>query len=135
MEKALIEGNIQVADLRALWNERYKTYLEIEVPSDREGILQDVHWSHGMLGYFPTYSIGSFYAAQFYQQAKQDVANLEEKIQKGNMQPLLDWLRTNIHQHGKTYSAKEICKKVTGQPLNFSSFMQYVEMKYEALYR
>lgn len=134
IEKGLIEGNIQVEDLPEIWNARYKEYLGVEVPDNRQGVLQDVHWSHGSFGYFPTYSIGSFYAAQFYQQAVKDVPGLENSIENGDLLPMLGWLRENIHRHGKLYSAREMCKKVTGEPLNFSHFKEYAWKKFGAIY-
>lgn len=135
IEKQLIEGSIEVKDLKEIWNAAYKKYLNIEVTSDKKGVLQDVHWSHGGFGYFPTYSLGSFYAAQFFNQAKKDVPNLENEIEKGNAQPLLNWLRTNIHQFGKLYTAQEVCEKATGEKLNFNYFMQYAKAKYGEIYR
>jgi len=134
IEKALIEGSIEVKDLDSFWVEKYKEYLGIDVPSDREGILQDIHWSHGSLGYFPTYSLGSFYAAQFYAQANKDLPNLEDEIAAGNMMPMLEWLRTNVHQHGRLYTAEELCKNITGEKLNFQYFMDYAKAKYGGIY-
>lgn len=134
IEKALIEGSVEVDELPSLWNAKYKEYLDIDVPNDDMGVLQDVHWAHGGFGYFPTYSIGSFYAAQFYNKAKEDIDGLENKIAAGNMMPLLDWLRTNIHDHGKLYKADELCEKVTGDKLNFSHFMEYARTKFSELY-
>ena len=134
LEKALIEGSIEVKDLPELWNQKYKTYLGVNVPNNSHGILQDVHWSHGSFGYFPTYSIGSFYAAQFFAKAQQDIKNLDKQMEEGNMIPLLDWLRENIHIHGKLFTAEELCVKITGEKLNFNYFMEYVRKKYSGLY-
>jgi carboxypeptidase Taq len=134
VEKALMEGTLEVDDLPAYWNAKYKEYLNIDVPSDTQGVLQDIHWSHGSFGYFPTYSIGSFYAAQFYRQAVKEIDGLEMEIEQGNMQPLLDWLRAKVHDHGKLYSAEELCIKITGEPLNFKYFMDYATVKYSHLY-
>jgi len=134
IEKELILGNIEVSDLPRVWNEKYKAYLNIDVPSDSKGVLQDIHWSHGSFGYFPTYSLGSFYAAQFFHKAQEQIENLEEKVEQGNYTELLDWLRTNIHQYGRLYSASELCERVTGEKLNFTYFMQYAKAKYEKLY-
>ncbi|MEM6318247.1 MAG: carboxypeptidase M32 [Bacteroidota bacterium] len=119
IEKGLMEGTLQVKDLRDVWNDKYKAYLGVDVPDDKQGILQDIHWSHGSIGYFPTYSLGSFYAAQFFQQAEKDIPNLIQQIEAGNNQPLLDWLRTNIHQHGRLYNAETLCQKITGEKLTF----------------
>jgi carboxypeptidase Taq len=134
MEKAMMEGDINVNELPEKWNSLYKQFLQIDVPSDKEGILQDIHWSHGSMGYFPTYSLGSFYAAQFYAKASTEIIGLENEIAKGNMKPLLDWLRVNVHQHGKMYSAQELCERITGEKLNFSYFMDYASKKYKAIY-
>lgn len=134
IEKALVEKNIEVEDLPAVWNEKYKSYLGMDVPNDAEGILQDIHWSYGNFGYFPTYSLGSFYAAQFYAKAKKDLTSLETDIEAGNMKSLLEWLRKNIHQYGKVYSANELCQRVTGEKLNFQYFKEYATEKYAGLY-
>ena len=134
IEKKVIEGSIEVKDLKKEWNAAYKKYLNIDVKSDKEGVLQDVHWAHGGFGYFPTYSLGSFYAAQFFNKAKEEIKDLEKEIENGNMKPLLTWLRKNIHKHGRYYSAKKVCKKATGEKLNFKYFMEYVEEKYGKIY-
>ena len=96
--------------------------------------MQDIHWSHGSFGYFPTYSIGSFYAAQFYNQAAKEIDNLDELIKDGNLTPLLGWLREKIHQHGRLFAADELCIKITGEKLNFKYFMDYAKNKYSTLY-
>jgi carboxypeptidase Taq len=134
IEKKLIEGSIEVADLKNIWNDAYKTYLNIDVPSDKMGVLQDVHWAHGGFGYFPTYSLGSFYAAQFFMKAKIDIPAIEKEIKTGKPTKLLSWLRENVHQHGRFYSSKELCENATGEALNFDYFMQYVEEKYKEIY-
>jgi carboxypeptidase Taq len=134
IEKALMEGKLKVVDLPAYWNARYKEYLGVKVPNDAQGVLQDIHWSHGSIGYFPTYSLGSFYAAQFFATAKKEVKSLENNIENGNLLPLVEWLREKIHIHGKYYSAEELCKKVTGEKLNFNHFIKYAKEKYSTLY-
>lgn len=134
IEKALIEGKIQVKELPQFWNAKYKEYLNIEVPSDSKGVLQDIHWSHGSFGYFPTYSLGSFYAAQFFAQAEKEISGLEQQIEKGELMPLLNWLREKVHKHGKYYKADELCETITGEKLNFKYFMDYAKKKYSKLY-
>lgn len=134
IEKALIEGSVPINDLPALWNSKYKEYLGLEVPDDAKGVLQDIHWSHGSFGYFPTYSLGSFYAAQFYAQVKKEIPKLEQEIEVGDLTPLLNWLREKIHKHGKFYTAEELCISVTGEKLNFLHFMDYAKSKYGHLY-
>jgi carboxypeptidase Taq len=135
IEKGLMEGSLKVKDLEQIWNAKYKEYLGVKVPDAKQGILQDIHWSHGSIGYFPTYSLGSFYAAQFFQQAEKEIPNLITEIENGNNQPLLDWLRTNIHQHGRYYNAAELCEKITGEKLNFKYFMKYARKKFGAIYK
>jgi carboxypeptidase Taq len=134
IEKMLMEGKLKVSELPNFWNAHYKEYLGVDVPSDAKGVLQDIHWSHGSIGYFPTYSLGSFYAAQFFNQAKKDVKDLEKKIEAGELLPLLQWLREKIHKHGKFYSAEELCTNVTGEKLNFKYFMDYAKHKYSSIY-
>ncbi len=134
IEKQLMEGSISVNDLPKIWNESYKNYLGIEVPSDSMGCLQDVHWAHGSIGYFPTYSLGSFYAAQFFDAAKRDIPSLKEDMGKGKFNGLREWLRANIHQHGMIFTADELCKRVSGESLNFSHFMKYAKEKYAEIY-
>lgn len=134
IEKALIEDSIQVKDIPAIWNQKYKDYLGLDIKDDNQGCLQDIHWAHGSIGYFPTYSLGSFYAAQFFAQAQKDMPGLDEQIQQGNCLPLLDWLRENIHQYGRMYSADDLCIKITGESLNFKYFMDYAKEKYSAIY-
>lgn len=134
IEKELFEGKLKVSDLKEKWNAMYKQYLGLDIQNDAEGVLQDIHWSHGSFGYFPTYSIGSFYAAQFYDKAVQDVPGLEGEIQAKDASKLLQWLQTNIHQYGRLYNADELCKRVTGEILNFDYFMKYVETKYAGIY-
>ena len=134
IEKGLIEGSIEVADLPKVWKAKYKEYLGIKVTDDVNGVLQDIHWSHGSFGYFPTYSLGSFYAAQLYTQAEKDIPKLEKQIAAGNTQVLLDWLREKVHRHGRRYEAEELCTMITGEPLNVKYFMNYAKKKYTEVY-
>jgi carboxypeptidase Taq len=135
IEKSLIEGSVEVKDLEELWNNKIKEYLGLDVPSPKQGVLQDIHWSHGSFGYFPTYSLGSFYAAQFFQHAGMAIPGLDEQIAQKNFKPLLAWLRENIHRHGHTYSSEELCKNATGEGLNFKYFNDYLYKKYSQVYK
>ena len=135
IEKGLIEGSIEVKDLPSIWNKKYFDYLGIKVPSDAKGVLQDIHWSHGSFGYFPTYTIGSFYAAQFFHKASTEINNIDTKIGNGDFVELLDWLRNKIHKHGERYDAKVLCERITGEELNFKYFMEYVIKKYSNIYK
>jgi carboxypeptidase Taq len=134
LEKKLIAGELAVGDLKEAWNAMYHRYLGVEVPDDRRGVLQDVHWSHGSFGYFPTYSLGSFYAAQFFAAATKAISGLQAKIAAGQTAELLTWLRKNIHQFGRRYDARVLCERVTGEALDFRYFMDYVTAKYTPLY-
>lgn len=135
LEKELIGGNLAVKDIPAFWNEQYKNWLGVIVKDDRNGCLQDVHWSHGSFGYFPTYSLGSLYAAQFYRTASMEITNLEALLENGNTLVLLEWLRNKIHRHGRKYTSNELCTEVTGEPLNSAYFMEYVTGKYASIYQ
>jgi carboxypeptidase Taq len=106
----------------------------VDVPNDKKGCLQDVHWSHGSFGYFPTYSLGSFYAAQFYQTAKASLQNWEAEMENGNSSPLLNWLRQNIHSKGRFFTSEELCREVTGTGLDVSYFVTYLLDKYVSIY-
>ena len=134
IEKELISGSLSVYDLPSYWNQKYKEYMNLDVPSDEQGVLQDIHWSHGSFGYFPTYSLGSFYAAQFFAKAKEQIKDLDLQLQKGELKPLLLWLRENIHQYGKFYQASELCEKICGTKIDFEYFFNYVENKYKQIY-
>ncbi len=134
IERDLINGNIEVAELPSIWNQKYADYIGVEVPDDAQGVLQDIHWSHGSFGYFPTYTLGSLYAAQFFAQAQKEVEGLEADIASGQYQRLLTWLRKNIHAHGRRYDPADLCKKVTGETLNADYFMRYAAPKFKEVY-
>jgi carboxypeptidase Taq len=123
-----------VRDLPEAWNGRMRAYLGLTPPKDAVGVLQDIHWSLGLLGYFPTYALGNLYAAQLYRAAARAVPGLEEGFREGRFAPLLEWLRTAVHRRGRTYRAGELVRAVTGEPLNPSYLMEYLEAKYGALY-
>ena len=134
LEQAMLSGDLAVADLPGAWNEKYLSYLGIEPTSDAEGCLQDVHWGAGYIGYFPTYALGNLYAAQFYEQAKEDLGDLDAMFAQGEFAPLLGWLRTNIHVHGRRYPAKELVQRVTGKPLSHTALLSYLRNKLAPLY-
>jgi len=134
IEKALIEGSLDPKDLPAKWNDMYEKYLGVRPGDDKTGVLQDVHWSHGSFGYFPTYTLGSFYAAQFYERAKQDLKGMNEQVTNGALSMVLHWLREKVHAHGRRYNSEELCERITGQKLDPKFFMHYVEEKYKSVY-
>ncbi len=104
------------------------------MPDDSLGVLQDVHWSGGMIGYFPTYSLGNLYSAQFFAAAKRDLPALSDEMARGEFGKLLQWLREKIHVHGKFYSAQELAKNATGEKLNSKYFTEYISKKYGEIY-
>ncbi|HJW17322.1 MAG TPA: carboxypeptidase M32 [Flavisolibacter sp.] len=134
LEKKLIEGSLSTGDIPAYWNDQYKQLMDITVPDDKNGCLQDVHWSHGSFGYFPTYSLGSFYAAQFFHQAEKEIPLLRQGLENGDTSLLLKWLREKIHSKGRFYTSEELCKSVTGTGLEINSFTSYLLDKYSSIY-
>jgi len=134
IEKKLMEGNIKVSELPEFWNNHYKEYLGVEVPSDKQGVLQDVHWSGGAIGYFPTYSLGSFYAAQFHHAIQKEFSDFDSRVEKGELGFIKEWLSQNVYRYGRKFSPKEICQKISGEELKFDYFMNYANEKYSALY-
>lgn len=134
LEQALLGDDLPVADLPSAWREKYQTCLGIEPPDDSDGVLQDVHWSAALFGYFPTYSLGNLYAAQFFAQADQDLGGLDEQFARGEFEPLKTWLNTSIHQRGQCYSAAELAERVTGQPLSHKPLIDYLRNKLGPLY-
>lgn len=135
IEQGLFDGSIAVKDLPKVWNQKMKDYLDVEVPSDEKGCLQDVHWSDGSFGYFPSYTLGAMYAAQFFKYAQEQVPTLHSDIARGDFSTLQAWLKENVHSRGSLYpSADELCLKVTGEKLNPRIFLNYLEDKYSRLY-
>ncbi len=133
IENALINEKINPKDLPEVWREKMKKYLGVVPPTDREGVLQDVHWAYGSFGYFPTYCLGNLYAAQITEKMKREV-DIEGLSEKGDFDPILQWLRANIHQYGSLYWPKELVKKVTGKPLDLKYFLGYIKEKYSKVY-
>jgi carboxypeptidase Taq len=134
IEKMLFDGSITTKDIPAYWNQHYEKYLGIQVPDDKKGCLQDVHWSHGSFGYFATYSLGSLYAAQLYAAYSTQNTSLEQELALGNNTDLLQWLRQQIHGHGRYYTSEELCRNATGEVLKSNYFMNYASRKYGDIY-
>ncbi len=133
LERDLIAGQLAVADLPDAWREKYRRYLGIEPTSDATGVLQDVHWSCALVGYFPTYTLGNLYAAQLFAKASRDIGDIEETMRRGEFEALTDWLRLNIHHHGRRYTAGELMERVTGQPVSSDAFLSYLRGKFQQL--
>ncbi len=134
LEQAMLNGDLVVADLPTAWNDKMRELLGIVPPSDREGCLQDVHWSRPGFGYFPTYALGNLYAAQFYETAVAQQPAIVDEMAQGRTASLLAWLGENIHQHGKKFAPGELVQRVTGQPLSHQAFMRYATDKFGDLY-
>lgn len=134
LEQALIEDRLQVADLPTAWNEKYEHCLGITPPTDSEGVMQDIHWSAALFGYFPSYALGNLYAAQFFAKASQDLGGLDGQFRRGNFTPLREWLQVNIHRHGRRFSPAELIQRVTGEPLSHRALMEHLSGKFVELY-
>jgi carboxypeptidase Taq len=138
LEKELLDPNLsneeldkKIGQLPEKWNSKMEEYLGVKPKNDSEGVLRDVHWSEGLIGYFPSYAIGNLAAAQFMHIAKKQIPNLDAEISKGNLKPLKNWLTDKIYRHGQIYKPNEIIERVTGEPLNPKYFIEYLKNKYE----
>ncbi len=134
IEEALIKGEIKVKDLPELWNKKMKEYLGVVPKNDAEGVLQDIHWSLGCFGYFPTYMLGNLYAAQLFATAKREIPELEEEIAKGNLSVFLEWLRMKVHRFGLIYEGPELIREVTGESPTLKFWLDYIKEKYSKIY-
>jgi carboxypeptidase Taq len=131
LELLLIGGQLPLADLPAEWNARMETLLGVRPPDDVKGVLQDIHWAWGELGYFPTYALGNLYSAQLWSAAGPSV---EPEIERGNLLALRDWLRQKVHREGYRYPAEELVQRVCGRGLTDDDFIRYLTAKYSELY-
>ena len=134
IERKLIEGDLEVADLPDAWNSLFKEMFTLDVPDDANGCMQDVHWSCGLIGYFPTYSLGNLYAAQMMQKIENDIPDLYTQIENGEFNSLLTWLRKNVHSVGRKRLARELVKDITGEEPGSEPYLDYLEKKYKPLY-
>ena len=134
IERAVIGGSLEVAGIPSVWNKLYKDYLGLVVPDDRRGCLQDIHWSMGAMGYFPTYTLGNLYASQFFEAACAEMPGLLDGVARGDFTPLKAWLNSNIHAHGRRFTPSELVQRVTGKPLSPEPLMRHLEGKLRPLY-
>ncbi len=134
LEQSLLDDDLQVADLPEAWNARYREDLGIEPPSDADGVLQDVHWGSGAIGYFPTYTLGNLYASQFFEKATADLGGIETRFAAGDFAPLREWLAREIYQLGQRYSASELVERVTAAPLSHEPLIRHLRSKLGRLY-
>jgi carboxypeptidase Taq len=134
LEQELINGAIAVEDLPAAWNERVERYFGLTVPDDARGVLQDVHWAAGLFGYFPTYAIGNLVAGQLWQRVRDDLPDLDASLSAGDLTPLREWLRENVHRHGAKWAAGEVVQRLTGAPIAVDPFIAYLKAKLAGIY-
>lgn len=135
LERDLFAGTLAVADLPAAWNRKMESYLGVTPPDNgRQGVLQDVHWSAGMFGYFPSYSLGNIAAAQLWAALRRDVSAADQKIARGEFADILDWLRAKVHVHGRRFKRDELLKQATGKPLGVADYIDYLTDKFSILY-
>jgi carboxypeptidase Taq len=134
IEKGLIEGSLKVKEVPDIWNSHMRDSLGISPEFDGQGCLQDIHWSLGYIGYFPTYTLGNLYSAQFFEAFEKAHPRWQEHVAQGTLDFIRDWLKENIHKHGRRFTPTELCEKTTGKPLSQDPYLTYLTKKYTALY-
>ncbi len=134
LEIAMVEGKVDIKDLPDLWNTKMQEYLGVTPPNDAQGVLQDVHWSYGAIGYFSTYALGNLVSAQLWEKINKDIPDLDDQIGKGKFDALLGWLREKIHQYGHKYDPQDLVQKVTGSRINSAPYVRYLTKKYSDIY-
>lgn len=134
IEKDLINDRLDIDSVKDAWNKKYKDYLGVSPKNDAEGILQDMHWSDGSFGYFPSYALGNLYGAQMLNKMKKDYKNLYEDLRVGNFLKVHSWLNENVHKYGALYTPTELIKNITGEELNSKYFLEYLNNKYSKIY-
>ena len=134
IERDLLAGDLDVEEVPAVWNDKMEEYLGVRPDADGEGCLQDIHWSHGSFGYFPTYSLGSVLAAQLYDAAVSDIGDLDSQVRSGEFDALHQWLTDNVHSHGQRYTTDDLIEEATGEPFTADHFIEYAETKFGDLY-
>ena len=134
IERDLLSGDLDVADVPEAWNAKMEEYLGVTPATDAEGCLQDIHWAHGSFGYFPTYSLGSVLAAQLFEAAESDIDGLDAQLAAGEFDALHEWLTDEIHQHGARYTTNDLVREATGEEFSADAFIDYATEKFTALY-
>lgn len=134
LEIDLLEGRVEVKDLPDVWDERFQAYVGTTPPDDAKGVLQDVHWSSGLMGYFATYALGNLVSAQLWEVIQKEIPALDDEIAKGNFSPLLGWLREKLHRHGAKFEPQEIVQRITGSKINGAAYIRYLQRKFGEIY-
>lgn len=134
LEKSLIEGSLKVKDLPEAWNAKMQSLLGLTPSTNREGCLQDIHWSMGSFGYFPTYTLGNLYAAQLFEAFALEHSNWQNRVKEGELLFIKEWLNDNIHRHGRRYFSHELIEKISGKPFSANAYTSYLNDKYKRIY-
>ena len=134
LEKSLLERQVKVADLPAAWTAKMKEYLGVTPPTDADGVMQDIHWSSGSLGYFPTYTLGNVISVQLFEAARKAHPTIDDDIANGRFAPLLGWLRQNLHRHGRKFLPREMLRRATGSALTAEPYLRYLQRKFGEIY-
>jgi carboxypeptidase Taq len=134
LEIAMVEGKLAIKDLPEIWNTKMKEYLGVTPPDDTRGVLQDIHWSYGSIGYFSTYALGNLVSAQLWEKINKDIKGLDDQIRMGKFDGLLGWLRENIHKYGRKYNPQDLVQRVTGSKISPEPYVRYLTAKYSEVY-
>ncbi|RIK29313.1 MAG: carboxypeptidase [Anaerolineae bacterium] len=134
LEIAMVEGKVNIKDLPEIWNTKMMDYLGVTPPNDAQGVLQDIHWSGGAIGYFSTYALGNLVSAQLWEKINKDIKGLEDQIRKGDFSELLGWLHKNIHQHGQKFEPQTLMQNVTSSKITPAPYVRYLKKKYSEIY-
>ena len=134
LEIGMVDGSIAIKDLPEIWNEKMRDYLGITPPNDALGVLQDIHWSYGSIGYFSTYALGNIVSAQLWERINKDIKDLGEQIRKGQFSVLREWLRENVHKYGHKYDPQDLVQKITGSKIDSAAYVRYLTKKYSDIY-
>ena len=134
LEQELVDGRLAIRDLPEAWNARYNEYLGVDVPDDARGVLQDVHWAAGLIGYFPTYALGNLIAGQLFERAHVEIPDLDARLAAAQLHGLREWLRENVHRHGAKFSTDELLERVVGAPIAVGPFVSHLKAKISQVY-
>ena len=134
LERDLFAGKINVGELPQAWNQKYMDHLDVKVENDAEGVMQDTHWASGLYGYFPSYALGNIYDGQLAAALTRELPDWQNQLAQGNLEPMNNWLKTNIHGQGDLYDPQELIERATGTKLDSKPYLQYLNKKYSGLY-
>ncbi|HZT52864.1 MAG TPA: carboxypeptidase M32, partial [Gaiellaceae bacterium] len=132
LEQDIVNGRVELRDLPEIWNQKMWDYLGVEVPDDAHGVLQDMHWASGLIGYFATYLLGTVMSVQIWEAAAADIGDLDERIEAGDFAPLREWLGEHVHAHGRKFTPQETLRRATGSTIDAKPYLAYLRRKYGA---